>query len=115
MIIFYAIGERDRAKELVKIITKTRWKTVSKHAIKIASSSISASIVLFKPTKAGLAVALWLKQKAEELGMMAIVGWVKQIDTIPPDVEEAIKTDLNKLLMKQLDVPWSPEVETKNI
>ena len=110
MIIFYAIGERERAKELVKIITKTRWKTVSKHAIKISSSSIGASIVLFKPTKAGLAVAFWLKQKAEELGMVALVGWFTEITQIPPDVEEAVKTDLNKLLMKQLDVQWSPEL-----
>lgn len=115
MIIFYAIGERDRAKELVKIITKTRWKTVSKHAIKIASSSIGASIVLFKPTKAGLAVALWLKQKAEELGMIAMVGWFTRIENIPPEVEEAIRTDLNKLLMKELDVPWSPEINVKNL
>ncbi|MDT7875832.1 hypothetical protein WIW90_12730 [Sulfolobaceae archaeon RB850M] len=110
MIIFYAIGERERAKELVRIITKTRWKTVSKHAIKISSSSIGASVILFKPTKAGLAVALWLKKRAEELGMMAMVGWFTQITSIPPDVEEAIKTDLNKLLMKELEVPWSPEV-----
>ena len=110
MIIFYAIGERERAKELVKIITKTRWKTVSKHAIKISSSSIGASVVLFKPTKAGLAVAFWLKRKAEELGMVALVGWFTEITKIPPDVEEAVKTDLNKLLMKQLEVQWSPEL-----
>ncbi len=110
MIIFYAVGERDRAKELVRIITKTRWKTVSKHAIKIASSSVSASIVLFKPTKSGLAVALWLKQKAEELGMIASVGWFTEISDVPPDVEEAVKTDLNKLLMRELEVPWSPKV-----
>jgi len=108
MIIFYAIGERDRAKELVRIITKTRWKTVSKHAIKIASSSIGPSVVIFKPTMAGLAVALWLKQRAEELGMTSAVGWFQPINQIPPQVEDAIRTDLNKILVKKLEVPWSP-------
>ncbi len=108
MIIFYAIGERDRAKELVRIITKTRWKTISKHAIKIASSSIGPSVVIFKPTMAGLAVALWLKQRADELGMTSTVGWFEPITQIPPQVEDAIRTDLNKILMKKLEVPWSP-------
>ncbi|AWR96532.1 hypothetical protein DFR86_02520 [Acidianus sulfidivorans JP7] len=108
MIIFYAIGEKDRAKELVRIITKTRWKTISKHAIKISSSSIGPSIVIFKPTMAGLAVAMWLKAKAEELGMSTSVGWFTPITTMPPQVEDAIKTDLNKILMKRLEVPWAP-------
>ncbi|MEM0015909.1 MAG: hypothetical protein QXQ01_05880 [Saccharolobus sp.] len=108
MIIFYAIGERERAKELVRIITKTRWKTISKHAIKIASSSIGPSVVIFKPTMAGLAVALWLRQRAEELGMTATVGWFEPIMQIPPQVDDAIRTDLNKILMRKLEVPWSP-------
>ncbi|MCY0860437.1 MAG: hypothetical protein OWQ54_08420 [Sulfolobaceae archaeon] len=108
MIIFYAVGEKERAKELVRIITKTRWKTVSKHAIKIASSSIGPSVVIFKPTKAALAVAFWLKAKAEELGMIANVGWFEPISDIPSDVSEAVKTDLNKLLMKRLEEPWTP-------
>ncbi len=108
MIIFYAIGERERAKELVRIITKTRWKTISKHSIKISSSSIGPSMVIFKPTMAGLAVALWLKQRAEELGMTAAVGWFSPIDGVPEQVQDAVKTDLNKILMKRLEVPWSP-------
>ncbi|AWR93446.1 hypothetical protein [Acidianus brierleyi] len=108
MIIFYAIGEKDRAKELVRIITKTRWKTISKHSIKISSSSIGPSIVIFKPTLAGLAVALWLKSKAEELGMTTAVGWFTPITSIPQQVQDAVNTDLNKILMKRLEVPWSP-------
>ncbi len=108
MIIFYAIGEKDRAKELVRIITKTRWKTISKHSIKISSSSIGPSIVIFKPTLAGLAVALWLKSKAEELGMTTAVGWFTPITSIPLQVQDAVNTDLNKILMKRLEVPWSP-------
>ncbi|EZQ01834.1 MULTISPECIES: hypothetical protein [Acidianus] len=108
MIIFYAIGEKDRAKELVRIITKTRWKTISKHAVKISSSSIGPTIVIFKPTLSGLAVAMWLKNKAEELGMAASVGWFTPITKVPEQIDDAINTDLNKILMKKLEVPWSP-------
>lgn len=108
MIIFYAFGSRERAKELVRIITKTRWKTVSKNATKIASSSIGVSVVIFKPTKAGLAVALWLKKKAEELGMTAMVGWVSEIKDVPEDVKVAVENDLKRQYMSKLSVPWAP-------
>ncbi len=108
MIVFYAFGSRERAKELVKIITKTRWKTVSKNAIKIASSSIGVSVVIFKPTKAGLAVALWLKKKAEEFGMTAMVGWISEITEIPEDVKIAVDNDLRRPYMSKLSVPWAP-------
>jgi hypothetical protein len=109
MIIFYAIGERDKAKELVRIITKTRWKIVSKHAMKLASSSIGPSIVIFRPTKAGLAVALWLSERAKEMGMITSVGWFKPIDKVPEEVEMAVKEDLKRRYMSPLESPWSPE------
>lgn len=108
MIIFYAIGEKDRAKELVRIITKTRWKTISRHVVKISSSSIGPSIVIFKPTMAALAVALWLKDRAEELGMSTSVGWFTPIGNVPEPVHDAVRTDLNKMLMRKLEIPWSP-------
>jgi len=110
MIIFYAVGEKDRAKELVRLVTKTRWKTVSRHAIKIASSSIGPTVIVFKPTKASLAIAFWLKSKAEELGMIASVGWFLPITEIPPDVKDAVVTDLNRLLMRRLEIPWAPQL-----
>ncbi|MGC9105318.1 MAG: hypothetical protein ACP5HQ_02685 [Thermoprotei archaeon] len=108
MIIFFAFGTRERAKELVRIITKTRWKTVSRNAIKIASSSIGPTVVVLKPTKAGLAVALWLKKKAEELGMTATVGWLQEIKDVPVDVEEAVKNDLKRTFFSKLVEPWKP-------
>ncbi|MCQ4349351.1 MAG: hypothetical protein NO126_00660 [Sulfolobales archaeon] len=108
MIIFFAIGTRERAKELVRIITKTRWKTISKNAIKIASSSIGPTVVIFKPSKAGLATALWLKKKAEELQMTAVVGWLQEITSVPDDVLEAINNDLKRRYMAKLAEPWAP-------
>ncbi|BCU67666.1 hypothetical protein HS7_11030 [Sulfolobales archaeon HS-7] len=109
MIIFYAIGEKEKARELVRVITKTRWKIVSKHAVKLASSSIGPTVVILKPTKAGLAVALWLHQRAKEMGMISSVGWFTPIEGTPDDVAMAIQNDLKRKFMVPLEVPWSPK------
>lgn len=109
MIIFYAFGEREKARELVKIITKTRWKIISKHAMKMSSSSIGPTVIIFRPTKAGLAVALWLQRVAQEMGMMASVGWFTSIDKFSEDVESAVKSNLKRKYMLPLETPWTPE------
>lgn len=108
MIVFYAIGEREKAKELVRIVTKTRWKTISKYAVKVSSSSLGPTVIIFRPTMAGLAVALWLKQRADELHMMSAVGWFQPVENYPDKVKKAAEGGLKRGIMASLDVPWSP-------